>query len=228
MPKNDCDNLSSVKEYYKITERIDYVDFYNHFKGNESVFIRLRERELRKLIKAYATRPLIDVGCGTGVTLRNLPEESVGLDINPWNIRRAKKHAAKAHLIVGDIEYLPFRDKAFSTAICSEVLEHLEQPLKAVKEINRCLKSGGMLLGSVPHPSWIWRLNDKVHQSLSNLTLRKLLSRIRIISSQTSYSVPFHKLYTAEQARELMTIFRVIKNDACVFNLWVFFVMQKS
>ena len=161
--------MSGVKEYYKTTERIDYVDLYNHFKGNETILIRMRERALRKLIKTYARFPIIDVGCGTGVTLQNLPEESVGLDINPWNIKRAKKHAAKAHLVVGDIEYLPFRNNAFSTAICSEVLEHLEHPLKVVTEINRCLKSNGLLVGSVPHPSLIWKLNEKVHQSLSNI-----------------------------------------------------------
>lgn len=220
--------MVNVKKYYQKIERIDYINFYDSFKGNESILIRARQRELETLIDSYVLYPLVDVGCGTGIALRDLPEGSVGLDLNPWNIKRAKKHVPSAHLVVGDAENLPFRSDSFSTAICSEVLEHLENPKKALKEINQCLKKGGFLLGSVPHPSWIWSLNDAIHKKLSNKKLRRVLSKIRFISSEESYDVPFHMLYTDEQFHQLFSSFKILKSNHFAFGLWISFVLEKK
>lgn len=45
--------------------------------------------------------------------------------------------------IVGDIHDLPFPDNSVESIICSSVLEHVENPIRAVEEIYRVLKPGG-------------------------------------------------------------------------------------
>ena len=45
--------------------------------------------------------------------------------------------------IVGDIHDLPFADNSVDAIICSSVLEHVENPIRAVEEIYRVLKPGG-------------------------------------------------------------------------------------
>ncbi len=51
-------------------------------------------------------------------------------------------------------------DDTYDTAICLEVLEHVPQPFKATKEINRILKTNGIFIMSVPHLS---RLHEQPH-----------------------------------------------------------------
>ncbi|MEM4346979.1 MAG: methyltransferase domain-containing protein [Candidatus Altiarchaeota archaeon] len=52
--------------------------------------------------------------------------------------------------IVGDAHTLPFRDETFNSVICTEVLEHVEDPKKVVDEIYRVLKFNGICIVSVP------------------------------------------------------------------------------
>lgn len=52
--------------------------------------------------------------------------------------------------IVGDIHQLPFADSSLDAVICLAVLEHVEEPAKAMKEIYRVLKPGGYAFIYVP------------------------------------------------------------------------------
>ena len=52
--------------------------------------------------------------------------------------------------IVGDIHHMPLTDKAIDSIICASVLEHIENPVIAVKEMHRVLKPGGLLFLYVP------------------------------------------------------------------------------
>jgi len=52
--------------------------------------------------------------------------------------------------IVGDIHALPFDDNSQDAIICVSVLEHVEDPIRACKEIYRVLKPGGMALIYIP------------------------------------------------------------------------------
>ena len=62
---------------------------------------------------------------------------------------------------------LPFADDSFDKVICSEVLEHIHDYQGVLREINRVLKSDGILAISVPR-AWpeeiCWRLSNAYHQ----------------------------------------------------------------
>ncbi len=45
----------------------------------------------------------------------------------------------------------PFQDSEFDEVYCSHVLEHLSEPFKVMKELNRILRNGGVLILKVPH-----------------------------------------------------------------------------
>ncbi len=152
------DNLE-IKRYYRKIEDYDWAYAADNFIGPETILHRLRERAMLRLIATYGQGNYLDVGCGTGLILRHLPENSTGIDLNPRNLEKAKRYAPSAALIQGDIEEaLPFGDNSFQTVVCTEVLEHLLFPEKTLKEIKRILRPGGCLLGSVPNNSLIWRL----------------------------------------------------------------------
>lgn len=83
-------------------------------------------------------------------------ERYVGLDYPPslinlqpelWNILHRAKQVVD---VFGDGNRLPFRDAAFDTVLCTEVLEHLPSPERCIAEIARVLAPGGRLLLTVP------------------------------------------------------------------------------
>ncbi|MFA6095236.1 MAG: class I SAM-dependent methyltransferase [Candidatus Paceibacterota bacterium] len=50
----------------------------------------------------------------------------------------------------GDLLAAPFPDNSFDCIFCFETIEHVKDPFKAVSEMRRMLKPGGMLVASTP------------------------------------------------------------------------------
>lgn len=200
--------IKENKKYYQDVEDYDWVEVTDHFKGLEALFHRLRQKKTLKLVGKFGNgKKYLDAGCGTGLMLRHLPPGSIGIDINPRNIKRAKVHAPKSKVILGDIEVMPFAGNSFDTVICTDVLEHFPNPQQVVKEIFRVLSPKGILIGSVPLQNPIWLL--------------------RFLSS-THPGEPYHKLYQKNEVVQLVgkkgKILKMTK--ACAW-MSLFFVVQK-
>ena len=59
-------------------------------------------------------------------------------------------HDKSAIDVFGSVMELPFVDHSFDVVLCTEVLEHVPEPVKTLKEFHRVLKPGGHLILSVP------------------------------------------------------------------------------
>ncbi len=176
-----------VKDYYRDVETYDWVDVADNIRGLEAFFHKNRAWMVRRMVAKYATpnAPILDAGCGTGLNLRHLPEGSVGVDINPRNIALLRQRLPNHTVIEGDVEALPFDDASFGTVLCTEVIEHIPDPSAALAEYRRVLQPGGVLIGSVPARSAIWKL--------------------RFLSSTCPHSEPFHNEYLPNEVREMLT-----------------------
>lgn len=83
---------------------------------------------------------ILDVGCGCGIYQKALKRSIyLGCDLNSQNLKRVVK-APNAEYVCADATHLPFKDNSFDMVLCSEVLEHLDSPLKAIKELARASK----------------------------------------------------------------------------------------
>ncbi|HLA36637.1 MAG TPA: class I SAM-dependent methyltransferase [Rhodocyclaceae bacterium] len=71
----------------------------------------------------------------------------VGLQVGSWDTRRID--------IVSDIVAIPEPDGSFDAVLCSEVLEHVPDPLQALAEFSRLLKPGGVLILTAPFASLV-------------------------------------------------------------------------
>lgn len=196
------------KDYYRYIEEYDWVDVADHIRGLESFFHKVREWMVLRFIKEQGRgNKYLDAGCGTGLLLRHLPQGSVGLDINPRNIAKARRHAKHSKLVLGDIEKMPFSDSEFSTIVCTEVIEHQPDPMPTVSELRRVLQKGGVLVGSVPSSSPIWFL--------------------RFLSSTCPRGEPFHKNFEREELLKLFKDFRILQLKRSVMGMNFFFVLEK-
>ena len=100
---------------------------------------------------------VLDVGCGEGFTLQKLKDRGIGKKLEGIEyLDRAIEIGNKIHpdltLKQGNIYELPYKDNAFDVVLCTEVLEHLEEPEKALKELKRVAKHYCVI--SVPNEPW--------------------------------------------------------------------------
>lgn len=121
-----------------------------------------RARFIFKNINAHKPVKVLDIGCGRGyytklTSLFPFVKEIQSIDANPEYVKRAKKNVGNDKRITiqtGSIYKLPFKDNYFDSIIASEILEHLDDDKKALKELYRVLKKGGILLVSVPNKNY--------------------------------------------------------------------------
>jgi len=201
----------AAKAYYRYIEHYDWVDVADHLKGVEALIYRKRARLMRRLIAKYSIRTNrhLDLGCGTGLILRHLPSGSIGLDINLSNLEKVAHYVPTALLTQGDAENLPFRDGSFDMIVCTEVLEHLPNPSQAITEISRCLAKDGVLIGSVPHVSPLWRM--------------------RFLSSTCPREDPFHNTYRKSEVRKLLEVsLTVLHLRLSILGMAAVFVARKT
>src|SRR5579862_1041979 len=105
-------------------------------------------------------RRVLDLGCRYGALTRAYGEgnDVVGMDVD----REALAEAAKLGIetLWGDAtEPLPVPDESFDVVVAGELLEHLPMPDRAVAEIHRALRPGGVFVGSVPNA---YRLKNRL------------------------------------------------------------------
>ena len=117
-------------------------------------------RRLGNLYLRIEPNLVLDIGCGEGLILRYLNtlkklNESYAIDIDPAEVADAKKNIPFCHVEVGSIYQMSFKDNFADLVICSEVLEHIDDPLKGLKELHRVSKD--RVIMSVPREP-LWRL----------------------------------------------------------------------
>lgn len=98
---------------------------------------------------------VLEVGCGAGMFAvaikKHLPVLKVyGCDIDKRAINLARKRKREVDFRYGDLYKLPFGSASFDAVVSFDVLEHLEKPDKALDEIRRVLKKGGLFHLYVP------------------------------------------------------------------------------
>jgi 2-polyprenyl-3-methyl-5-hydroxy-6-metoxy-1,4-benzoquinol methylase len=99
-------------------------------------------------------KKIVDLGCGEGIALEKLvitfPEKVIiGVDLEWENIEICKRHGLKA--VYSNIYTLALPGSYFDACICIDVLEHLDKPIEAIREIYRILKPDGRLILVIPH-----------------------------------------------------------------------------
>lgn len=139
-------------------------NLHKYARPNPFVQTHLR-RFLRKAgdrLAPFAPTTILDAGCGEGFTLaalaRRFPHARLtGLDANADAVAYATAHAGHAATFTtGSVYALPFEDGAFDAVICSEVLEHLDAPDRALEEVLRVARRVAFV--TVPREPFFGRL----------------------------------------------------------------------
>lgn len=113
-----------------------------------------RAVELRTAAQESFPRPLLDLGCGDGLTAGVLfGARGVDLGLDAWAdpLARAARSGVYRWVQRGDALRLPYADGRFATVFSNSVLEHIPQPAVALQEVGRVLaRPGGRFVFTVP------------------------------------------------------------------------------
>ncbi len=143
------DNDERMSKFYLVALMFSFL-----FSSNYVAFFDFFKRRLLPRVKD--ARAVCDIGCGHGVYLIQMllagrNAVGTGLDISPASLATAGRlldchriPAARFQLQEGNLrERLPLEDGSQDAVTCFEVIEHLDDPGHAVREIRRLLRPGG-------------------------------------------------------------------------------------
>ncbi len=140
--------------------------------------------KMKRIVQEFVSDSLqpggrvLDIGCNRAYDLLRLSErfdslglKMCGIDLSASDLQVARERAAtlspstSMSFQLSAVEKLPYRDDSFDVVTCSEVVEHLPDPDRALREMSRVTKPGGVLALTTPN------VGNKLHK------LRKFLPR---------------------------------------------------
>jgi SAM-dependent methyltransferase len=155
--------------------------WYRHADPMEQV-----DRALVDFVEEHAGREVLDLGCGLGGYAKALTERGFdvrGLDVAPEYVERARSIGVDAEVYDG--ERLPLADGSLDTVILLEVLEHLEDPGRLLREARRVARRNVLVttpnctqdFGDVP-VEFSHMLDVDHRQFFTEASLRELLDGV--------------------------------------------------
>jgi len=133
------------------------------------------------LIKPYLGQKILEVGAGLGNFTQQLSSAGMvtAIDIDKTYLNRLGKVHKGMSSGYGNIEtgeYF-FENKSFDSAVCLNVIEHIEDDEKALKNINKLLEKKGKLIVFSPAHKWAYGTLDKYLGHVRRYTKEELIKK---------------------------------------------------
>lgn len=197
-------NINLVK--FIRSEEIGSEDFFKETEAVRYHYHYYLPALFDAISRQYANGKLLEVGCGIANDLVQYAKRGfqvTGIDLSKDSIELAIKHFSllgiKADLRNADAEELPFFDNSFDVVYSFGVLHHTTDTEKAISEVYRVLKPGGMAVIMLYHTHSL------------NYVAHKLLG---IPADGTRADpVPVAKTYTRKSAMKMFTQFAEVKME---------------
>ncbi len=143
----DANYLELARAYYEMSDDV---------RGRAPRFLaHIASAEARgaTLAELLPEGRVLEVGCGSGGLVAAAKKRGVAIEAvdlaSRWLAvasRRLRDHGLEARLAAADAAKLPFADASFKAVVADSLLEHLDQPLWALREWHRVLEPGGELI----------------------------------------------------------------------------------
>ncbi|MCR4337194.1 MAG: class I SAM-dependent methyltransferase, partial [Candidatus Omnitrophica bacterium] len=134
---------------------------------------------VKKFVGNYQS--VLDIGCGTGATLQEFRakgKDVYGTDVSEEAIRFSKKRGLE-NIYQFDFSQEELKEKKFDLILCLDVLEHIVDDRKVLKNIKNSMHAGSYFLMTVPSFQFLWGADDVVLGHQRRYTKREIESLLR-------------------------------------------------
>jgi SAM-dependent methyltransferase len=126
---------------------------HEHLRRSVRYFHAWRQHILRERIgERLSDARILDVGDTDGLMLKHLGKDGLGFNLAPAAVANIRANGIEAQL--GDGQELPFDPGSFDYVLCFETLEHVEDPIRLLGQLERVCAPGGRVFVSIP---WVPR-----------------------------------------------------------------------
>jgi SAM-dependent methyltransferase len=144
-------------------------------------WFRSRRAVVRALVSRAGMPPsprILDAGCGTGGNLIEYARlgEATGVDAFPEAIQFCRERGLD--VLEAPVERLPFEAGSFDLMFATDVIEHLDDDVVALRELRRVAGDGGRLVLTVPAYERLWSDHDVSVHHRRRYTAKLLRSRV--------------------------------------------------
>ena len=195
--------MSKVDRFFKISEaeydsyvRAEWQRYFDRPTRAEGSLAALEGLEVNRAL---------DIGCGSGQELIPFVVKGsgfgIGVDIVPDTGRVGRElfstlaKGARVSFVRAAAEALPFQTGSFDVAVCRLALPYTEND-RALSEMARVLRTGGVLLLKIHHASYYLR---KIENGLRERDVRSVIHALRVLASGILYQA------TGRQPRTRLT-----------------------
>lgn len=173
----------------------------------------------------FAGKRLLEIGCGMGTDLLQFARggaHCTGVDLTPRSVEISSLHfglyGLRADFALADGERLPFADESFDVVYSNGVLHHTPDTVRAVREVHRVLKPGGIAKVMLYHRRSLYYWSDIIlYRGVLRGHFLRGHSPEKIMSHYVEYSeheaTPLVKVYSRRQARALFKPFAEVKTE---------------
>jgi len=178
------------------------------FVGRRALFSNI----IRKF-KLPPDADILDVGTSTGTNLRLLRDlgftRITGVDRSPMAIQFCANKGL-GQVRCGDVCALPFPDASFDLVLATDIIEHVDDDLQALRELRRVVKQGSPILVTVPAFPVLWGLQDEISHHKRRYRLAHLLTKLNNVNLHPQQHFYFNYVLFLPilVARRLMRVFK--------------------
>jgi len=145
-------------------------------------------RTLRKLVKKRSL--ILDIGSGSGLFYKTLSR--FGSVMNLEYSKKGLLHLRRkriGNLLRGDAQFLPIGDGCVDIVTCIDVMEHVDDDRKLVREAHRVLKKDGYFIVTVPAYMFLWSDDDVLVHHKRRYTISRLVKLVegRFVVTKKTY-----------------------------------------
>lgn len=166
--------------------------------GESGFWVRSRNRLFKSIVQDYMVAvgktKFLEIGCGTGNFIQQIVEnenlEITGSEIYLKGLLYAKKNLPNVDFIQFDVTQGVIGEE-FDLIVAFDVIEHIDDDVAAILNINRMLHNGGNLIITVPQHMFLWSKLDEIVKHKRRYSRRELVTKLQKNGFEISYATSF-------------------------------------
>lgn len=160
-------------------------------------WFRARNKLLQFALRKFfpSAESLFEIGCGTGFVLAGFagvcPEVRLtGGEIYVSALQHASSRLPRAEFMQVDACNLPYEEE-FDVIGAFDVLEHIDNDERAIKQAHQALRNGGGLILTVPQHRWLWSTQDEMAHHKRRYSRKELVNKVESAGFQVIWVTSF-------------------------------------